>query len=248
MKNSRTLLMCTLLVMGSFGLAACDDDDNNGGGGPAVTPPGPFEFRSEPAAMYIRIDRMGQPATGTALLSRAPGSAPANPKSNVFNNFNNQRDVFNRDDPADDNANFVPPAAATLTLIHVELAPAVRALGLTTCSTGVGAMTEIAQCAAQAVPVISPDVITLNLAMPDGWPNGRRYDDNVINRLLSAALLDLRVHPITLLETLPLNPRSNDARPAGAAAAITTLHVPAADQDISPPAFPYIRPAHQTGV
>lgn len=233
MKNSRTLLMCALMVVGSFGLAGCDDDDNDGGGGQAATPPGPFEFRSEPAAMYIRIDRMGQPATGTALLSRAPGSAPTNPKSNMFNNFNNQRDVFNRDDPADDDANFLPLAAATLMVVHVELAPAVRALGLTTCSTGEGAMTEIGQCATQAAPVISPDVITLDLSMPDGWPNGRRYDDNVINRLLTAALLDLRVHPITTLEGVPLNPRTNDADPTDTS---------------SPPAFPYIRPAHQTGV
>lgn len=227
-----------LIAASAFGLAACDDDDGDGVGGPAAVPPGPFEFRSEPAAMYVRIDRMGQPATGTALLSRAPGSAPGNRKSNAFNNFNNQRDEFNRDDPADDNANFLPLAAATLQVIHVELAPAVRALGLTTCSTGAGAATDISQCAAQAAPVISPDVITLNLASPDGWPNGRRFDDNVINRLLSAALLDLRVHPITLLESVPLNPRSNDANPAG-----TTL-----PQDLSPGAFPYIRPRHPAGV
>lgn len=233
------LCASALIASSVLGLAGCDDDDDNGdAGAPAATPPGPFEFRSEPAAMYIRIDRMGQPATGTALLSRAPGSAPDNRKSNTFNNFNNQRDEFNRDDPADDNANFLPRAAATLNVIHVELAPAVRALGLTTCSTGTGAATDISQCAAQAAPVISPDVITLNLANPDGWPNGRRFDDNVINRLLSAALLDLRVHAITTLEGVPLNPRSNDANPAG-----TTL-----PQDLSPATFPYIRPAHPAGV
>lgn len=236
-----------LIAASAFGLAACNDDDDDGAGGPAAIPPGPFEFRSEAAAMYVRIDRMGQPATGTALLSRAPGSAPADP-TNVFNGFNNQRDAFNRDDPADDNANFLPAAAATLRVIHVELAPAVRALGLTTCSTGTGAATDISQCAAQVTvedsgPTrtsvsISPDVMTLNPADPDGWPNGRRFDDNVINRLLSAALLDTRVHPITLLEGVPLNPRSNDANPAG-----TTL-----PQDLSPAAFPYIRPRHPAGV
>lgn len=102
---------------------------------------GPFDFRSDAANLYFRIDRMGQPATGTALLSRMPGTADGD-ATNPFNKFNNQRDAFNRGNPDGDNANFLPLMAQTLQVIHVELAPAVRALGLTTCSTGEAGATE----------------------------------------------------------------------------------------------------------
>lgn len=222
-------LSLSLLVLTAVATSGCSDD-NDRAPDPVDPEPaaGPFSFRSNPASAYVRVDRMGQPATGTALLSRVPGSAPADP-TNPLNGNNNQRDAFNRGNPDSDNANFLPLMAQTLLTIHVELAPALRDLGLSTCSTGEGPMTEIGQCAAQAAPVVSPDVITLDLSQPDGWPNGRRFDDNVINRLLSAALLDLRVHPITLLESLPLNPPTNEADP---------------EDTGSPQDFPYIRPRH----
>lgn len=228
--NLRHRALGLSLVVLTAAMASGCSDDNDRAPDPVNPEPtaGPFSFRSNPPSAYVRIDRMGQPATGTALLSRAPGSAPADP-TNPLNGNNNQRDAFNRGNPDRDDADFLPLMAATLLTIHVELAPVLRDLGLTTCSTGEGPATEIAQCAAQAAPVVSPDVMTLDLSQPDGWPNGRGFDDNVINRLLSAALLDLRVHPITLLESLPLNPPTNDADP---------------EDTGSPPDFPYIRPRH----
>ena len=40
-------------------------------------------------------------------------------------------------------------------------------------------------------PVVVPDVMTYNPNAAPGWPNGRGYDDPVIDRLLAAALLRL---------------------------------------------------------
>ena len=51
------------------------------------------------------------------------------------------------------------------------------------------AQVDISTCVAQAAPVILPDVITYDLGAAPGWPNGRGFDDPVVDRLLSAALL-----------------------------------------------------------
>ena len=39
--------------------------------------------------------------------------------------------------------------------------------------------------------MILPDVITFDFAAPEGFPNGRTYDDPVVDRILAAALLKL---------------------------------------------------------
>lgn len=58
-------------------------------------------------------------------------------------------------------------------------------------------------------------MISLNLAQPDGWPNGRQFDDPVVDRLVAAALLNISSpvapatappHTIGTLASLPLNP------------------------------------------
>jgi len=50
---------------------------------------------------------------------------------------------------------------------------------------------DISTCVAQAAPVILPDVITLDSNVATSWPNGRSFDDPVVDRLLAAALLDI---------------------------------------------------------
>lgn len=212
-------LLALALVLSSL-VAGCDDDDDKA--------PGPFSYRSDGPEKYARVDRMGQPATGTALLSRVPGTAPANQGGN-------QRDAFNRGNPDTDAANFATPMLASLRRIHVQLEEQLRSFGLDTCSTGTGSATNIDACTAQAAPVILPDVVTIAVgagtsASTDGWPNGRGFDDPVVDRLLAAALLDLAnpAQNINTLAGLPLNPPGNDGN-AG---------------DSSPTSFPYLRPMH----
>ena len=169
-----------------------------------------FAFDATPtdSALFTRVDRTGAPAVGTALLSRATnvtitgvGGAILNPAIPT-NAFNDQRDQLNRGDPANDARDFAGtfvagPQANSLKNIHFKIAGELRALGLTPCSTepAGGAVTNadvnVDGCVAQAAPVILPDVITFDFAAPEGFPNGRTYDDPVVDRILAAALLKL---------------------------------------------------------
>ena len=87
------------------------------GGQPGTGTGTSFNFRTDPASGYVRVDRMGQPAVATALI----GSA----MKNAYNDAN----------PSDDVANtFVPEIVAQLTALHNGLADDLIALGLTPCS------------------------------------------------------------------------------------------------------------------
>jgi hypothetical protein len=160
---------------------------------------------------------MGQPAVGTALLSRAPGSRPEG---------DNQRDALNRAEPANDTS-FVPEMLATLKTLLQQLNPALAGAGVTPCSQGAGSTINIDKCVLQVAPVIVPDVIMFDLDRPTSWPNGRAFDDPVVDRLLALALIDLDSYDIDLLWNLPLNPPGNEGNRS----------------DQSPGVFPYLRPA-----
>lgn len=178
-------------------LGACSDNDDSANR---------FNVSSASKDRYVRVDRTGQPAIATALLSRDPAIVPMGPTGallnpgNASNTFNDQRDAFNRGDPINDARDFaglltVGPQSNSLRNIHYKVGPQLRTLGLTPCSTEMvvppasNAQVDISTCVAQVAPVILPDVITYDLAAPAGWPNGRGYDDPVVDRLLSAALL-----------------------------------------------------------
>lgn len=211
---NRKPMLVAALIIATAGLSACDDDDD---GSAVEVDNGPFTFRSEAPAQYFRVDRMGEPATATVLISSsaaaptAPGN-PANPNGTL-------RDAFNRADPAGDAVDFGGGFVSRLKLISFELGPNLRSLGLTTCSVQ-GATpdaTNIDLCLAQAAGVVLPDVITLNPnnALPDSWPNGRFFDDPVVDRLVAAALLNISQpvppatappHTLNTLAGLPLNP------------------------------------------
>jgi hypothetical protein len=195
-----------LLGLGvAVALAGCDD----GGGGSN------FGFNDASADRYVRIDRMGEPALATALLSKTVNSPtpvdangnPVNPGSaNKFNNFNDQRDAFNRGDPVNDARDFAfiltrGPQINSLANYHYELGPQLRALGLTPCSTETvtppanNTQVDITTCVAQVAPVVLPDVITYDPNVAVGWPNGRHFDDPVVDRLLAASLLKIAGGP-----------------------------------------------------
>ena len=194
---SKCLLSCAS-VAALIALGACSSSDY--AEGPK------FAFNAATKDRYVRVDRTGEPALATALLSRDTAISPTGPNGgllnpgNASNSFNDQRDALNRGDPANDARDFaglltVGPQSNSLRNIHFKLGPTLRALGLTPCSTetatppATNANVDISTCVAQAAPVILPDVITYNLGAPAGWPNGRGFDDPVVDRLLSAALL-----------------------------------------------------------
>ena len=204
-----------------------------------------FDFSTATEDRYLRVDRTGQPAIATALLSRDPAISPIGPTGavlnpgNASNTFNNQRDALNRGDPINDGRDFaglltVGPQSNSLRNIHYKVGPALRALGLTPCSTEMvtppasNAQVDISACAAVVAPVILPDVITYDLNAAPGWPNGRGYDDPVVDRLLSAALLRVSgASPPHTLNTLVgvINPTRDETGTA------------------LPATFPHLRPA-----
>lgn len=187
------------------------------------------EVRSNPASEYARVDRTGQPAVATALLRG--GGQPIRDGVPINNDADNERDSLNQGDPQND-AEFAGAYVDTLIFLNNALADDLDSLGLARCSTGapgsIDSAEQIAACVDVAAPVVIPDVITLDITQPVGWPNGRHPDDPVVDRLLAAALLDLSPDSgqgLDLFADLPLNPPGNDAR---------------AD-DPSPPNFPYLR-------
>lgn len=98
------------LAMGlASALVAC-------GGGGGDDSAGAYAFSTAGPERYARIDRMGQPAVGTALwpvnttgspLPVDGNGVPVNPGAlNPFNSFDAQRDALNRGDPINDARDF----------------------------------------------------------------------------------------------------------------------------------------------
>ena len=204
-----------------------------------------FAFNKAAPDRYVRVDRTGEPAIATALLSRDPAISPVGPTGallnpgNASNTFNNQRDALNRGDPVNDARDFaglltVGSQPNSLRNIHYKVGPALRALGLTPCSTEMvtpptsNAQVDISACVAVVAPVVLPDVITYDLNAAPGWPNGRGFDDPVVDRLLSAALLRISgpspPHTINTLVGV-INPIRDETG------------------TVSPATFPHMRPA-----
>lgn len=182
------------------------------GGGVCV---GGWNFRTDAADTYERVDRMGMPAVSTALI----GSA--------------MKEAYNDASPSDDGDPLATPAAtptfagellANLTAVHAALDDDLSGAGLTPCSMDMTA--GLPACITQRVVVggprvaelVLPDVLTINTGAAAGFPNGRRLADPVIDVTLAVILLDLTAHPpTTLLDldpdpavTAPLNPGAND--------------------------------------
>ncbi len=159
--------------------------------GETGTPPtGGFVFAPEGPEAYTRVDRTGMPAVATAVIT--------------------SDDDYNAADPIDDAAGvFVGEIIYNVDFLHSALDDDLTSLSLAPC----GASTtepSVGQCIDQAAPFVVPDVITLDLSQPSGFPNGRGLPDPVVDVTLALILLDLTVHPVDLLASLPLNPGAND--------------------------------------
>ncbi|MGH8443250.1 MAG: hypothetical protein ACRETF_10175 [Nevskiaceae bacterium] len=190
------MIRAALVLVGALLAGACHNDDGSG------TPPlpdtvqdrgaDPFVFRTDAAEAYVRVDRMGVAAVATLVL---PAGAT--------------RDTFNFGEPRDD-GNFSAQIVPRLNKIHFELDDDLVAGGLAPC--------VLDLCIQQAVPGIVPDVIHLELAQPDAFPNGRTLADPVVDRLVAIALLDLTTPgdcsgapcTVSTFENLPLNPPANE--------------------------------------
>jgi len=189
-------LACSVVALTVL-LCSC----GGGGGNSNNYNPQNFTFATAPASAYTRVDRMGSPVTATVLIGAA------------------HKDLFNSTDPADD-GQYAAEELGTLKYLHYELDPQLAKLGLASCARSCDTFStcNVDQCALQAVPLINPDMLHLNLGQPDGFPNGRRFGDSVVDRVLAKALLDLTTPgscngaPCTgdTLVNLPLNPPLND--------------------------------------
>lgn len=235
-------LRCVIGLCAVAALGSC------GGGGAGGNGSGEFVFSTHADDRYVRIDRMGQPALATALLSRSSADpvadangAVVNPDAaNRFNNFVNQRDAFNRGDPINDPRDFSfmltqGPQINSLANIHFKLGRQLRELRFTPCSretvtppAGI-AQINLATCLAQIGSSMLPDMVNFDPNVVASWPNGRTFDDPVIDRFLAAALLDISSvpppHHINALVGV-INPSRDDTG------------------TLSPVNFPHMRAAH----
>ena len=184
------MMRATLLCGAALACVACGDDNKHHE--PMLDRgPDPFVFSTEPPEAYLRVDRMGAPVVATVLLPTS------------------EKDRFNQDDPVNDGdySEFIVP---TLDRLHFELDDDIVALGLTPCA--------VDTCVRQAVPMVVPDTLRLVLAQPDGFPNGRRLEDSVVDRIIAVALLDTdspgdcRGVPCTIdsFVDVPVNPTANE--------------------------------------
>jgi hypothetical protein len=187
--SRRALLALALLA----GLASCENNDDEAAAPEPMLDRGadPFVFATAAPDAYLRVDRMGGPVTATVLLPTS------------------EKDRFNAGNPPDD-GDYSGFIVRTLDELHFELDDDLAALDLAPCAIDV--------CVRQAGPKVVPDVLRLKLGQPDGFPNGRRLEDSVVDRIVAIALLDLstpgncRGQPCTVdsLVQIPVNPIAND--------------------------------------
>ena len=179
----------------ALALAACGGGGGSGddGAGPLPDPvPSAFTFQTMPLSAYARVDRMGQPVVATVLLKTA------------------DKDRFNGSEPAED-GDYSELMLQRLRELHTGLDDALIAKGITPCALDV--------CTRQVVSKIIPDTLQLDLSQPDGFPNGRRFEDPTVDRILSMALADTSTpgdcygHPcdVRAFENLPNNPLRNES-------------------------------------
>ena len=192
---TRAALLAAALSALLLALAGCDvfeGDDHKDRAEPMLDRGAdPFVFSTTLPEGYVRVDRMGGPVTATVLLPTS------------------QKDSFNENDPIND-GDYSAFDVATLERLHFELDDDLAALGLTPCA--------VDACVRQAVPMVVPDALHLTLAQPDGFPNGRRLEDSVVDRILAIALLDIATPgdcngvpcSVDSFVDIPINPIANE--------------------------------------
>jgi hypothetical protein len=145
---------------------------------------------------YVQTDRHGAVEAGTVGIAATSGLG-LNGRPIAI------RDDYNDDTPVDDAAGkWVPEISNSLMALHGALDDDLTGLQLTPAT--------LEKSLAQAGPVVVPDTIKFDPTKPAAYPNGRKLTDQVVDITVAAALLDLSVHPLDLLASLPVNPEAND--------------------------------------
>lgn len=156
-----------------------------------------FVFADDPYDAYTQNDRHGAVEAGTAGIGAKEGLGLM-PGQDV-----SIRDGYNKSNPVEDAASkWIPEIAKSVMFFHAALDDDLMTAKLTPAT--------FDQSVAQAGPVIVPDTIKYDPAMPTAYPNGRKLEDQVVDITLAAVLLDLKVHPLDVLAKIPLNPPKND--------------------------------------
>lgn len=175
-------------------------------------PPGGFVFDDSPYDAYTQTDRHGAVEAGTAGIGAALGLGLMGEDLSI-------RDAYNASNPVEDIAQmWLPEIGKSLTFFHDNLDDDLMMLGLTPCDVPTAAM--------QAGPVVIPDAIKYNPAMPTGYPNGRNLEDKVVDITLAAVLLDLNVHGLDTFSMAGINPQANDVPFAGEFPFLAPPHLP----------------------
>jgi hypothetical protein len=111
-----------------------------------------------------QVDRMGRPAVNTVFIPNNPL-----PPDRVSDGKASLKDTFNASAPRNDQASFRPEVVDTLTVLH---------------SLNDGAGDDASDDAGKIsglADVLLPDVLTFDTASSDGFLNGRRLADDVID-------------------------------------------------------------------
>ncbi|PRQ06460.1 DUF4331 family protein [Enhygromyxa salina] len=144
----------------------------------------PYAFAEDAPADYTRVDRIGMPAIGTAVIM--------------------DKQAYNEADPAADASGaFVDQITMSVEGLHAALDDDLMTAGLVACAP--------ADCVSQAAPLVVPDTLKIDFATGAGFPNGRKLTDPVIDVTLAVVLLDLTAtgQDATSLVGV-LNPTAND--------------------------------------
>ena len=140
-----------------------------------------FAFLETDYCDYVQIDRVAVPLVTTLLVA--------------------EPDAYNMASPADDRGfEFLAGINQAVMMLHDLLDADLVDQGYVPCNA----------CTLQTTSLLVPDVLTLSLDAPTTFPNGRRPDDPVFDRMLAMLLLDLGVHELETFEQVPLNPPQND--------------------------------------
>jgi hypothetical protein len=111
-----------------------------------------------------QVDRMGRPAIATVFIPNNPI-----PPDRVIDGKPSLKNTFNQSEPVNDQANFRSEVVDTLTVLF---------------SLNDGSDPNVGDDAAQIQGLANfllPDILTIDTASPDGFPNGRRLADDVID-------------------------------------------------------------------
>lgn len=182
MRNRNTMILALSAAMLA---AACGDDDPEGTSEATgeTTGSDPFVFAEDDASAYTQLDRIGMPAIGTAVIM--------------------SKDEYNAASPVDDaNGDYVQEITNSVEALHMALDDDLTGAGLAVCVT--------TDCVTQAAPLVVPDTLKVDTAMPAGFPNGRMLTDPVIDVTLAVVLLDLSATGQDATSLVGTNPTEND--------------------------------------